>query len=213
MVAVVQVTVRGELDWHGYLLRCSECGSAAGWQMRTYENVLDDGHVAGEFATAACTGCQSDTEHPLIYPGMVRALAAAAPDGGIASADAARVLNGIRWRPHGTHWQYPDDAPSMDEYLLHGVAVFLPWEEPERQWPYPGDPWWVWHQHWPELLAAVDGLPVPQPPWRSQPGTNRDRHILGSASCTYETQRRPAQARNPGCDHGGLQRCPPGSRL
>ncbi len=98
---------------------------------------------------------------------MVRALANAARGAVLAAGDAIRVLAGIRWRPHGVHAQYPDDDPSLslEKYLLRGVALWLPWEEPGQQFgtrPL-SDPWWPWRANWPELLAAVDGLPLPQP--------------------------------------------------
>jgi len=168
-----RVMVRGELNWHGYVVRCSECGFTDGWQLSAFEDILSDGHVSGDFAQARCLECRQVTEHPLFYPGMVRALFAAARGGSLTSADAVRVLDGIRWRPHGSHFQYPEDeAPfsSLDDYLLHGVVLFLPWEEPEQQFGTrpAADPWWVWRQHWPELLTAVDGLPVPQPPPRNR---------------------------------------------
>lgn len=158
--------MRGELDWHGYVLRC-DCGSAAGWRLSTCEDAIG-GHDVGDFADATCTRCHQATEHPLVYPGMVRALANHARGAVLAAEDAIRVLESIRWRPHGAHFQYPDDDPSLslDEYLVRGVAVWLPWEEPEQQKfnarPLP-DPWWPW-RNWPELLAAAAGLPIPQPP-------------------------------------------------
>jgi hypothetical protein len=110
----------------------------------------------------------------LFYPGMVRALVAAAPGGSITAGDAVRVLDGIRWRPDGSHCQYPENdasVRSLDEYLRRGVILFLPWEEPGQEFGvrHP-DPWWIWRQYWPELLATVDGLPVPQPPPRIEHG-------------------------------------------
>lgn len=164
MAADAQVTVRGELNWHGYVLRCA-CGSAAGWRLRAYEEMLR-WHPAGDDALATCTACGQDTGHPLVYPGMVRALANAARGAVLASADTVRLLDGIRWRPHGFRVQHPGADPFPLEYLSHEVILWLPWEEP---WPcqqsgaHRVEPWYDWHKIWPELLAAVDGLPVPQP--------------------------------------------------
>lgn len=165
MAADVQVTVSGELNWHGHVLRCGDCGSSSGWRLRAYEEMLR-WHPAGEDAVATCAACQQDTGHPLVYPGMVRALANHARGTVLSPEDAARVLDGIRWRPHGAHCQFPGADPAPVEYLFHEVILWLPWEEPwdcQRSGAYPEGPWYDWHKIWPELLAAVNGLPIPQP--------------------------------------------------
>lgn len=69
------VTVDGPVVWgvegtdRPYTLTCATCGATSEWSLR----VQQPAHLLGERAWAVCPAGHEQT-HPLIYPGMVRAL-------------------------------------------------------------------------------------------------------------------------------------------
>lgn len=119
------VAVAGGLRLGEYVVRCATCSARRGWFLLLIE---EDG-VRGERARLQCRHSGHVDQHPLVYPGMISALAemgAPPPD----------------WRPHDEVVRDLGDEISSD---LPAVIEHHPWRRitADRR------------SRWPELVAAL----------------------------------------------------------
>lgn len=135
--AAVTVTVDGELNWHGYVVSCGDCGAREGLQLRCGPAPRgDDGEVAGMVCPDGHEG-----EHPLVYPAFVRQLDELGPG---RQGDGSAV-NG--WEPH----LRVIEEFGIDAATMHYAVLYPPVRAPHYRYLYRD-----WRRKWPELAAVAD---------------------------------------------------------
>ncbi len=107
------------LSWEHVLVACPDCGRADGLLLVAKSSA----DWAGQQAEAQCPACATNFAHPLVYPKLVRALAAwhtaGATDEGFLDA-----LRKLKWSPH--------ELEASGESLVDGTSViysYRPWSE------------------------------------------------------------------------------------